>query len=178
MATKKRMGIPVLDISEIEVTITGTKPLVLLPLGTFKGEKLVDNHDKVAESLKLYRRHDGQLGFPAGAFKEAVITAVANLDKETKAAVATGFHVFGEEETNMVALSGEHHGESFSFDFKKPKRTITLTLPVLNEWSAILHVQFVASVISGKNILKFLDDAGRRVGVGHRRPDKGTFEIK
>lgn len=174
---KKRVETSALDISEIEVTIKGTAPLVLLPLGVFKGEQLVEHHDKVAESLKLYRRHDEQLGFPSGAFKTAVTVAVSKLDKETKAAVNTGFHVLGEDETNMAVLNGEHHGEDFSFDFKKPKRTVTLTLPVLDEWSATLRVQYMGSIISRKHIEQFLSDAGRTVGIGHRRPKQGTFEI-
>lgn len=177
MATKKRVEMSALDISELEVTVQGTAPLVLLPLGVFKGEKLVDNHDKFAEALKLYLRHDGRPGLPAGAFKEAVITAVTKLDKETRAAVDT-IHVIGEDETNMVVLEGEPHGESFDFNFKKPKRTITLTLPVLDSWTATFRVHFMTSIISRKNVERFLNEAGRKVGIGHRRPEKGTFKIK
>lgn len=173
---KKRVAMSALNISEIEVTVQGTAPLVLLPLGVFKGEKLVDHHNKVEEALKLYRRHDGLLGFPAGSFKAALIEAVVKLDKETRAAVDT-IHVIGEDETNMVVLTGEHHGEDFSFDFKKPERTVTLTLPVLDEWSAILRVQYVSSAISRKNLEQFLSDAGVKIGIGHRRPEKGTFRI-
>jgi len=177
MAKTKRVGISALSVSEVQVTIKGTAPLVLLPLGVFKGEKLVANHDKVEEALKLYRRHDGLLGFPAGGIKEAVITAVLKLDKETRAAVNSGFHIIGEDETNMVVLSGEYHGEPFDFDFKKPQRTITLTLPVLDQWSATFRVQYLSSSISLKNIEQFFGDAGRKVGIGHRRPVQGTFEI-
>lgn len=166
------------SISELKVTIQGTAPLILLPLGVFKGEQLVDNHNKVEEALKLYRREDEQLGFPAGGLKQAVCEAVAKLDTDTKGSVYSGLHVIGEDETNMIVLEGEHHGEPFDFNFKKPKRTITLTLPVFDEWTATFHVHFMESTISRRNIEQFLRDAGSKVGIGHRRPDKGTFKIK
>jgi hypothetical protein len=174
---RKNMVLPSLDVSEADVMIRGTAPLVLLPLGVFKGEKLVDSHDKVDESLKLYRRHDGKTGFPAGAFKQAVYEAVSSFDEETKDAVYSGFHVIGEDETNMVILSGKNHGEGFIFDFKKPKRTVLITLPVLNEWSSVLRIQYLKDSISLGKIKRFLGEAGRGIGVGHRRPEKGTFEI-
>lgn len=178
MAKTKRMEMSALNTSELDVTVQGTAPLVLLPLGVFKGEQLIDNHDKFAEALKLYLRHDGKPGLPAGALKQCICEAVAKLDKDTRNAVDSGFHVIGEDETNMVALEGEPHGEDFVFSFKKPKRVITLTLPVLDSWTATFRVHFMTSIISRKNVERFLSDAGRKVGVGHRRPSKGTFKIK
>jgi hypothetical protein len=175
---KKRGDSSALPISEVQVTIKGTSPLVLLPLGAFKGQHLTDDQDRVEESLKLYRRHDKRAGFPAGGIKRAVQESMKGLDLETRRSVESGMHIVGEDETNMVVLEGEHHGESFDFDFKKPKRTVTLKLPVLDQWRATFLVQFIGQSISRKHVEKFLGDAGKKVGLGHRRPERGTFEVE
>ena len=175
---KKRGDASALPISEVQVTIKGTSPLVLLPLGAFKGQHLVDDDDKVEESLKLYRRRDGQNGFPAGGVKRAITEAIAKLDLETRRSVDAGLHIIGEDETNMVVLDGDHRGEDYDFDFKRPKRTVTLKLPVLDEWTSTFRVQYLGNTISRKNVERFLWDAGRKVGIGHRRPERGTFEVE
>lgn len=175
---RKRGETSALPISEVQVTIKGTSPLVLLPLGAFKGHHLVDDDDRVEESLKLYRRSDGHSGFPAGGIKRAVTEAIAKLDLETRSSVDAGLHIIGEDETNMVVLDGEHHGEDYDFEFKKPKRTVTLTLPVLDEWTSTFRIQYLEETIGLKNVERFLEGAGQKVGIGHRRPDHGTFEVE
>lgn len=175
---RKRGETSALPVSEVQVTIKGTSPLVLLPLGAFKGQHLIDDDDRVEESLKLYRRSDGHNGFPAGGIKRSVIEAVAKLNLETRRSVDAGFHVIGEDETNMVILDGEHRSEDYDFEFKKPKRAVTLTLPVLDEWTSTFRVQYLAEAIDLKSVESFLVRAGREVGIGHRRPDHGTFEVE
>ena len=167
-----------LKIEEIEVTVQGTAPLVILPLGAFKGRQVLEDADEVEHALKLYRRESGELGFPAGGIKRAVMEAIAKLDLDTRRSVESGMHVIGEEATNMVVLEGKHHGEDFDFDFKKPERTVTLKLPVLDKWECKFRVQYMGQTINRKLIEKFLGQAGEEVGLGHRRPDQGTFKVQ
>jgi hypothetical protein len=167
-----------LSIKELEVTVQGTAPLVILPLGCFKDRTIDEDQDEVEQSLKLYRRADGDAGFPAGGIKQAVLEAVRSLDTDTKRNVAAGMHIVGEPETNMVRLEGKPRGEDFDFDFKRPKRVVTITLPVYDKWSCRFNVQYLGSSISRKDIETFFAEAGRRVGLGHRRPERGTFEVK
>jgi len=167
-----------LPIQELEVTVAGTAPLVLLPLGCFKDRTIDEDQDEVENSLSLYRRHDGAAGFPAGGIKTAVLEAAKGLDADTRRHLAAGMHIVGEPETNLVRLKGTPRGEEFDFDFKRPKRTVTITLPVYDRWSCRFNVQFLDSSISRRDIEKFLAAAGKTVGIGHRRPEQGTFEVK
>lgn len=167
-----------IPITEVDVTIRGTSPLVLLPLGVFKGQRLTEDVDRVDEARKLYRRCDGRDGFPAGGIKRSVLEGVHGLDSDTRQAVSAGMHILGEDETNMVALDGKYRGEVFDFVFKKPQRVVKMTLPVLDEWEAVFRIQYAEETISRESIKAFLGEAGKKIGIGHRRPQQGTFEVK
>jgi hypothetical protein len=137
--------------------------------------------EQVEQALDLYRREDGRQGFPAGAFKKAVMDACREFDKDTRKAVAAGFHVMGEMGTNLVALRGGRDDpsmEEYDFIFKRPKREVSRTLPVFNDWSAELTVQFMPKLVPAVRLREFFDLAGEKIGIGHDRPDSGTFKVR
>jgi hypothetical protein len=171
---------PDLEVQEVEVVVEGTSPLVCIPLGCFK-QLPEDADEQVEQALELYRREDGEPGFPAGAFKKAVMAACKDLDLDTRRAVAAGFHVVGEAGTNLVPLTvgkGDPSMEEYEFTFKRPKREVTRALPVFNDWRAALLVQFMPKMVPAKRLREFLDLAGAKVGIGHDRPESGTFQVK
>jgi hypothetical protein len=178
--TRSRGDPPDLEVQEAAVTLEGTAPLVCIPLGCFK--QLPEDADaQVEQALDHYRRDDGEQGFPAGAFKKAVMDACRDFDKDTRKAVAAGFHVMGEMGTNLVTLRGgteDPSMEEYEFTFKRPKREVGRALPVFNDWSAELTVQFMPKLVPAKRLREFLDLAGEKIGIGHDRPDSGTFKVR
>lgn len=165
-----------MQVEEFEVTIEGTSPLVLLPLGFFKNCP-DDEDEQVERALDLYRREDGKPGFPAGGLKDAVLESCKKLDVDTRRRVASGFHIVGEDATNRVLLHGDSEGVDFDFNFKKPKRTVTRTLPQLDTWTCVFPVHLMTGNLGSKEFKKFLGVAGEKVGIGHRRPEMGTFKV-
>jgi hypothetical protein len=180
MVTRNRGDPPDLEVREAEVVLEGTAPLVCIPLGCFK--QLPEEADEqVEKALELYRREDGEPGFPAGAFKKAVMDACKAFDKDTRTAVAAGFHVIGEPGSNMIRISGgksDPSMEEYEFTFKRPKREVSRALPVFNKWQAVLAVQFMPKMVPAKRLEEFLNLAGAEIGIGHDRPDSGTFKVK
>jgi hypothetical protein len=177
---RNRDGPPDLEVREVEVVVEGTAPLVCIPLGCFK-QLSEEADEQLEQALQLYRREDGEPGYPAGAFKRAVMEACQAFDKDTRTAVAAGFHVIGEPGSNMVRLSGgkdDPSMEEYEFTFKRPKREVSRALPVFNDWQAVLSVQFMPKMVPAKRLREFLDLAGEKVGIGHDRPESGTFQVK
>ena len=164
------------DFKEYEVTLKGTSPLVLLPLGVFS-----DRHDseqsKYELALFLYRREDGEMGFPAGGIASALIESCKGCDKSYKSRVMGGFHVVGEEETNLVKVIGQPQMENFDFKFKKPPRDFLMPLPKFDEWQIVFDVQ-IHEDLKLDEFKTALEEAGKNIGIGHRRPEMGKFEIE
>ena len=165
-----------MQVEEFEVTIEGTSPLVLLPLGFFK-DCPEDEDEQLERALDLYRREDGEPGFPAGGLKDAVMESCKKLDIDTRRRVAAGFHIVGEDATNRILLHGKPEGVEFDFNFKKPPRTVTRTLPQLFDWSCVVPVHLMTESLDAKEFKKLLGVAGEKVGIGHRRPEMGTFKV-
>lgn len=128
-------------------------------------------------ALSLARLQDGRVGLPAGAVKKSVLESTKGLDTDTRNRVMSCFHVLGEQERNFVPLTGEPKEADFDFEFKKPKRTLTMTLPQFDEWSCTFDVQLASGSLSQKDLKKFLNKAGAEIGIGHRRPEMGMFEV-
>jgi hypothetical protein len=165
------------DFENHEVTIKGTSPLVLLPLGVFS-DRPDSEQAQYERALFLYRREDGEMGFPAGGISSAVIESCKDLDKTQKVRVVGGFHVIGEEETNLVRVIGQPRMETFGFKFKKPLlRELLMPLPKFDEWRIVFQVQ-IHEDLKLDEFKAVLEDAGKNIGIGHRRPEMGKFEVE
>jgi hypothetical protein len=174
---KARVDPYALKVDEYEVTIEGTAPIVLLPLGFFK-DCPEDEDGQLQRALELYCRDDGEPGFPAGAIKESVIQSLKGVETKARQRIVGGFHVIGEEATNKIRLLGDPQKANFEFNFKKPERVVTKTLPQIDEWSCVFTAQVVRPQMTKKSLTDALNKAGEKVGIGHRRPEMGTFSVK
>ena len=162
-------------IETIEVIIVGTKPLITIPLGCFKNQP-EDAIDQLDQALELYELGGMQNGFPAGGIKRAMLAACKDYDKDVRNRIA-GAVIMGDPMTNLVPLEGESEGEEFEFTFKRPKREVKRTLPIFKKWSISFEVLFNSRDLSQRELLEILGIAGTTIGLGHNRPDNGTFAI-
>lgn len=166
-----------MTIETTEIIIEGVSPLVTVPIGIFKLTPDAENEQFVRAALELYRRADGEEGFPAGAFKDAILEAVRG-EKEGVTKKAYSVIVLGEEDTAMVSLKGSAKPEPVVFKFKigKSKKERKVCLPRYAYWRATLRVMYDNSVVTDlKEIEWLLDKAGAEIGVGHGRPENGKF---
>ena len=175
------------DIRAIEIRIRGTAPLIchkwsdkakkeMLARSTKKADKGRPAKDPEQEYRdSLYVMPDGSYGFPAIAFKAAMVRAgkYVNLPMTfTRGA----FHINGD----LIKIIGTPH-----------MREDMVRIPMggadnrfrgeFTEWEVDLPIVYFATAISAEQLVNLLMIAGFSVGIGEWRPEKdgqyGTFTI-
>lgn len=167
-----------MTVETTEIVVEGVTPLVTVPIGIFKIMPDEEGELSVRAALELYRRADGEEGFPAGAFKDAILEAVRG-EKEGVIKKAYSVIVLGEDDTAMVSLKGSAKPVPAVFEFKigKSKKEKRVCLSRYDYWRATLKVMYDNSVVDRKDIEWLLGKAGAEVGVGHGRPENGKFRV-
>jgi hypothetical protein len=126
----------------------------------------------------LYTFDDGSYGFPAIAFKQALVSACRQTD--IPMTVARGaFQVIGD----LIRLEN-FDGPHMRRDRVVIGRGITSVAyrPEFRTWEAELRIRYNADVVSAEQIINLVEIAGFAVGVGDWRPEKsgafGLFQVK
>ena len=178
-----------LELSTLRVTVKGITPLICNRYsedvqgdmeaaqqgGAKRGKKPRD--PEAERKRELYMTDDSRYGFPAGAFKLAMVRAATDADmKMTDARRA--FHVIGDilpirgagpfPRTDRVVLGG--------------KTTSIAYRPEFRDWEMDIEIRYNVRAISAEQLINLLQLAGFGVGIGAWRPDKkgnfGMFEVK
>lgn len=176
------------DIVSLKVHLHGTSPLICHRWSEKAKKAMLDKQMKKASKAKeakdpeqdfrdsLYVTEDGGYGFPAVAFKAAVVRAGTYSDLHMTF-LRGALHVSGElvpidgevqMREDMVRLSGKTADIRYRGEFPK--------------WKASVPVELNASVLSVEQLVNLFTIAGFAVGVGEWRPEKngqyGRFEIE
>lgn len=137
----------------------------------------------------LHVAPDGWYGIPAGAFRNAMISACRLVGFQmTKAKLAVfieadGFDV--SEGTPLVKIEGEP--EAVMNHVRNATGVVDLRVRAMwREWSAVLRVKYDADMFSVNDIANLLARVGQQVGIGEGRPDSkqstgmgwGTFTVE
>lgn len=126
----------------------------------------------------VYRFDDNRIGFPADAFKKAMIRGAKQLGL-VMTDMRTGFFVHGEyssrDDRDLVEIKGDLsmredmvrlNGQSADLRYRGQ----------MSNWSAELPISYNAAVVSLDHIGNMLQSAGYGVGIGEWRPERdGTF---
>lgn len=189
MAEAVKFELPKLNLGRMEVTLVGDAPLIchawshkakLEMLGKqmkkARQKKEAKNPDQDFED-SLYKMPGGGFGFPAVAFKSAMVGACRFAEGIKMTEIRGALHVIGE----LVPIAGE----------PTPREDMVrlggLTADIryrgeFREWKAKLTIEFNASVISPEQIVNLLTLAGFGVGVGEWRPERngsyGRFHVQ
>lgn len=210
MATKKEtkgaqtLTITAPDFRTAEFTIKGTAPYVQLKFAekaknamkakmeagsqAKKGNKKEarDFDDDYAQALHV--SEEGWYGIPAGAFRNAMISACRVVGFQmTKAKLAVFVNADGMDEaegTPLVRIYGEpemavHHVRNATGVADLRVRGMW------REWHANIRIRFDHDMFSVEDVTNLLARVGMQVGIGEGRPDGkqsagmgwGTFEI-
>ena len=155
-----------------------------------KVRKVRDAKDFAAafESAK-HVMENGKCGIPAGAFRNAMISACRLIGfKMTLAKLAVfvqadGFDVV--DGVPLVVIDGKP--EQHEMMGRNANGSVDLRVrAIFRKWSVKLRVNFDADVFSITDVSNLLSRVGRQVGIGEGRPDSrnsagmgwGTFEIE
>jgi hypothetical protein len=140
--------------------------------------------DPEAEYLAaFYRLKDGQLGFPATAFKQATVGGARFYSSVTMTSLRSALFMRGEpgeDGTPLFPIMGEPHMRE---DVVRVGRggTDLRYRPQFDEWSTTLVVVYVTSMLTRGSLLSLIDAGGLGVGVGEWRPERdgdfGTYRV-
>lgn len=182
------------EIAEIE--IRGTAPLIVhrwsekarqMMLDAQQGRKTPkEAKDPQADyESSMYRFEDGGHGFPIMAFKSATVKGGGRLFgksvKMTELRQMLTFQAdgFGTDGTQLARIAGEPQMREDMVRVGMGTADIRYRAEY-PEWSAVLRVEYVPSVIDLESVVALVD-AGGTNGVGEWRPEKsgsnGTYEV-
>jgi hypothetical protein len=188
MAGPLDIQLPKLELKTWAVTIIGDSPLICHAWSVKAKRAMLDSQMKKARPKKdakspeedyeasLYKLPDGKYGFPAVAFKSAIVGACRFVDGVKMTELRGALHILGE----MVTIEGEPSPREDMVRLNGIKADIRYR-GEFKEWRATLLVQFNASIISPEQIGHLLTLAGFGVGVGEWRPERngsyGRFHV-
>lgn len=191
MATKSKEAIvlPELKQREIVVRVRGSAPLLMHKFSEKSRKEMLDKMQGKAKAAKrdirdperdynesMYIREDSSYGFPALAFKNAVVTA-ANDAGIQKVLARRAFRVIGDE---FVKIEGEPTMREDTVRVGMGSTDLRYRAE-FKKWSTDIRLVFNEGVISLEQLINLFRIAGFGVGVGDWRPERngmhGTWEV-
>jgi hypothetical protein len=179
----------------LQIPIRGTSPLVvhrfsekakLEMLHNAQGKKTPrePKNPQAEYEAAFYRLKDGGYGFPALAFKSATVGGARFYGKQISMTALKQFIFFtgepGEDGHYYVPIMGE---PTMREDVVRVGRggTDLRYRPQFSDWSTLLTVTYVKSMLTRGSLLSLIEAGGMGVGVGEWRPERdgdfGTYEI-
>lgn len=190
------MSIAPLPAARMLVPVIGITPLIMHRWDEKAKRKMLDEMQGIKKPKEpknpeaeyqatMYRTEDGGYGFPVVGFKAAIVSAARFYGKEV----------------SMVRLRQCLFMQGVQSDDQKQILTPIVGIPRMREdavtvgmkgrdlryraefldWTAVLDITYITSMLDGNSVLSLIDAAGRGVGVGEWRPEKsgqnGTFRV-
>lgn len=190
MATKfKQIKIVPFKREVIRCTVSGLSPLLTQPIP----DPVIENIRRKACGLPtipvkptyeqlyewcLYPHPDPDIeyGFPAYAFKQAMVRAAKPSPDVAMVDIKPAIHVLGD----MAPLRGEH-SRFDSHERNRNGQVVAVTYALWENWEADLKILHIVNAVSRENVINLLGNAGIWSGIGRRRPQaggtNGMFEI-
>jgi hypothetical protein len=142
---------------------------------------------EVEAEAGTYRLSDGALGFPAAAFKKAVVSA-AKGRKVGKLGLPGIVLASVFETTEYVALIDPDSEESihdYEIDIRgaRPQKQgmVRRARPRVDAWACDVSLEYDEDLVTADLVRDLLERAGRNIGIGNFRPEKsgryGRFEV-
>lgn len=178
-----KFELPKLDLQVTQIKIVGDSPLICHAWSTKAKTQMLDKQMKRARQKKdakdpekdfedsLYSLDGGGYGFPSVAFKSAMVGACRFAEGIKMTELRGALHILGE----MVPIEGEPTPREDMVRVGMGTADIRYR-GEFKQWSATLHIQFNAAIVSPEVIVNLLTLAGFGVGVGEWRPERnGSF---
>jgi hypothetical protein len=188
------IGIDKIAVETMRVPILGTAPLIVNRFSEKAKRQMLDamqgrNTPKTVRDPEadydaaFYRLEDGGYGVPSLGFWQATIGAARFYKSLTMTALRQYLLPFpgerGTDGTPLVRITGEPRMRE---DVVRVGRGTDLRYrPEFTEWSTVLTVSYVKSVLSRESVLSLIDAGGMGVGVCEWRPERsggfGTYRV-
>jgi len=179
------------DIKHIEVPIEGLSSLIVHAWSEKAIKMMLDKQTKRARTGReakspeedyrssLYVHAEGWYGFPATAFKNAMVRAGTYTD-DKMTFLRGAFYVNGTKDRELITIDGEPAPREDMVRVGMGTADIRYRAEFA-DWSALLRVEFNARAVSEEQVVNLIEVAGFSVGVGDWRPEKdgdhGRFRV-
>ncbi len=188
----------------MELRIEGTAPLVMHKFSAKARNQIIATQEAGSQSAGKKKREpkdfeavyqgarhlarEGWDGIPAGAFRNAMISACRTVGyKMTHAKLAAfvladGFE--GDDGTPLIRVYGTP--KKHTTYARNDNGSVDIRVrPMWEEWHAIVRIRFDADMFSATDVANLMMRVGMQVGIGEGRPDSknspgmgwGTFSI-
>jgi hypothetical protein len=190
------LDIRALDTESMLVPIVGTAPAITHRFSEKARRQMLDNmqnrkspkepkNPQAEYEAAMYKLDDGRCGIPALAFKQAIVDASRFYGKSVSMVILRmGVFVQGvfpeAGGQALIPITGEPH-------MREDVTTVGMGghdlryRPEFSEWSAVLPITYVSTLLTADSVLSLIQAAGMGVGVGEWRPERsgdfGTFAI-
>jgi hypothetical protein len=201
----ERVEIPAPNFHVCEMKIVGTAPFVMHKFSQkarnqiihtqqagsqAKGKKVREpkNFDEVYQGA-MHLSPEGWCGIPAGAFRNAMISACRTVGyKMTHAKLAAFVFADGfdaEDETPLVRIFGEP--KRHTMHARNDNGSVDIRVrPMWKKWHAVVRIRYDADMFSLRDVTNLMMRVGQQVGIGEGRPDSknsagmgwGLFDIE
>lgn len=191
LAKVEKVGIeiPKLNLATLQVLLVGDSPLICHAWSHKAKQAMLDKQMKKAKQAKeakdpqkdfeesLYKLPGGGgYGFPAVAFKAAMVGACRFVDGMKMTEARGAFHILGE----LIPIDGEPTMREDMVRIAMGTADIRHR-GEFKTWKAMLSISYNQSAISAEQIVNLLNVAGFGVGVGEWRPERdgsyGRFHV-
>lgn len=194
MAGKKKAELQPLKIVETIIKVRGLSPLIMHRWDEKAKQEMLDKQMKktVKKEPKdperqyqssIYWISEGQLGFPADAFKKAAVRGAKQLGlvmTDMKGAFFVKGIYSEKEGRQMVPIKGSVTKREDMVRLESGVADIRFRAHV-EEWEAELNIKYNETMVSEDQLINMFNAGGFAAGVGEWRPEKngdfGQFEV-
>jgi ribosomal protein S17 len=201
----EKVEIPAPKFRIAEINIVGAAPLVINKFSRKAREQIIatqkegsratgkkkrepKNFDEVYSGA-MHLTHEGWSGVPAGAFRNAMISACRTVGyKMTHAKLAAfvladGYDV--DDETPLIRIYGEP--QRHTTYARNDNGSVDIRVrPMWKHWKMTVRVRYDGDMFSHNDIINLMMRVGQQVGIGEGRPDSknsagmgwGLFDIQ
>ena len=168
-------------MKNIEVEVTGISPLLQhrFPMEDSDQQSTAKNRKQKEDDVEksLYRLEDGTIYQPCEHFISSLKKAGAKYQIPGQGK-ATYKNLIGSGAVIITPDAIPHKHQEFVIDARPvviaaTKGRIVRRRPMLRKWSLNFQIEFDEDEISAATIKDLLEYAGRRVGIGDFRPERG-----
>lgn len=183
---KKTIQIPIVGIAPLIVSRFDEKCKTEIaekaPGKLKQGKKKVEDPEEQYKKSLYFLSDKKRTGFPAVAFKAAMVRAAQVVYDMQMVRTRTLFHVLADDpETGLVEIRGEHRMRE---DMVRVGTINKVASPRYRaefpNWSATITIQYIEDALTEQQIIAILNAAGFACGVGEWRPEKsnsGSFGL-
>ena len=174
-----------LEVKTIRIPIEGISPLIMNRFDEKSKQQIEESAPGMKQGGKKknivppeeqYERSihyctDGSCGFPANAFKDAMVTTAYRTFGRPMTTTRSAFHVIADD---PAALEVQRLGEDMVRVGGIQKVAAPRYRAEFPVWSAVITIQFLANVITEEELIGLLNAAGFACGIGEWRPEKSS----